>query len=244
MQQWAKLLSEKKLSTEELKQLWDFLSHYITPRRKALFEERIADGTYHITVAVEDIYQERNASAVVRSAECFGVQSVHIIENHNEYKIAKGIAKGADKWVDLHLYDRKGQNNTEACLQALKARGYRLVATTPHQDDCYINELDLSQPTAFIMGGEKDGLTPTAMSMADAFVKIPIYGFTESFNISVATAIILYESTRRLHQSTDIAWQLDETTRLQKLVEWALKSVSDGSRLLMRFFEEQTNGIG
>jgi tRNA (guanosine-2'-O-)-methyltransferase len=240
MQQWEKLLNEKKLSIEEQQRLWDFLSHYITPRRKTLFQEKIAHRTYHITVVVEDIYQERNASAVVRSAECFGVQSVHIIENHNEYKIAKGIAKGADKWVDLHIYDQKEQNNTEVCLQSLKAQGYRLVATTPHQDDCYIHELDLHYPTAFIMGGEKDGLTPTAMEMADAYVKIPIYGFTESFNLSVATAIILYESTRRLHQS-DIKWQLSEELRLRKLIEWTLKSVSDANKLLARFFEEQTS---
>lgn len=240
MKSATQIFQEQNLSFEEKQRLWSYLSGYLTERRRQLFERVVKDRTYFVTVAVEDVYQERNASAVVRSAECFGIQSVHIIENHHEYKIAKGIAKGAEKWLDLHIYDKVGSNNTAECLRDLKRRGYRIVAATPHQEDCYIHELDLSRPLAFVMGGEKDGLSETAISMAEEFVKIPIYGFTESYNISVATAIILYETTRRLRLSGESKWQLDEHAQLDLLITWALKSISRSSMLLEKYFAEQS----
>ncbi|MFN3329691.1 MAG: TrmH family RNA methyltransferase [Pyrinomonadaceae bacterium] len=226
------------LSLEEKKLLWEYLKNYLTPRRRQIFEKVIENRTYFLTVAVEDIYQERNASAVVRTAECFGIQSVHIIENRHEYKIAKGIAKGADKWLDIYIYDKKGQNNSAECLQTLKKQGYRLVAATPHEKTLLIHELELDAPIAFIMGGEKEGLTQTVLEMADSFVKIPIYGFTESYNISVATEIILYETTRRLRQS-NVQWKLTEAEKIQVLLEWALKSISRSNQILQEYMQKQ-----
>ncbi len=231
------VVSPDILSYEEKKLLWEYLKSYLTSRRRQLFERIVENRTYFLTVAVEDVYQERNASAVVRTAECFGIQSVYIIENQHEYKIAKGIAKGAEKWLDIHIYDKKDRNNTAECLQTLKQKGYRLVAATPHEDDLFIHDLELDKPVAFIMGGEKEGLTETALRMADAFVKIPIYGFTESYNISVATAIILYETTRRLRQS-DVQWKLTEAEKIQILIKWALKSISRSNQILQDYLQK------
>ncbi len=233
----SSVLDISHLTTEEKRRLWDQLASHLTERRRSLFERVVKQRTYFITVVVEDIYQERNASAVVRTAECFGVQSVHIIENHHEYKIAKGIAKGAQKWLDLYVYDEKQTDNTAICLQSLKQRGYKLVAATPHAEDCYIHELDLSNPIAFIMGGEKEGLSATALKMAEAFVKIPIYGFTESYNISVATAIILYETTRRLRLNSQIKWCLNHQEQLELLIKWTLKCISNPSKILKKYLQ-------
>ncbi len=239
MKSATQIFQEKSLSLEEKQKLWRYLSAYLTERRRHLFERVVKERTYFVTVAVEDIYQERNASAVVRTAECFGIQSVYIIENQHEYRIAKGIAKGAEKWLDLHVYDKLSSNNTTECLLDLKRRGYRIVAATPHQKNCYIHELDLSHPLAFVIGGEKNGLSKTALSMAEEFVKIPIYGFTESYNVSVATAIILYETTRRLRLGEQSKWLLDENAQLNLLIIWALKSISRSSTLLEKYFAEQ-----
>lgn len=233
----ANLLEQVKLSFTQKQSLWRYLSNYITPERKALFERIANQRTYYLSIAIEDIYQERNASAVVRSAECFGIQRVHIIENYHTYRLAKGIAKGADKWVDIHIHDQKDQNNTANCLQQLRAAGYRLVAASPHKNDCLIHELPLDQPMAFIMGGEKQGISTTAMHMAEAFVKIPIYGFTESYNISVAAAIILYECSQRLRQS-NIPWRLSREQQLDKCIQWALKSLKKSQQILHQFFEQ------
>jgi len=207
------VVSPDILDFEEKKLLWEYLKSYLTLRRRQLFESIVENRTYFLTVAVEDVYQERNASAVVRTAECFGIQSVHIIENH--------------------------QNNTAECLQTLKRKGYKLVAATPHEDDLFIHDLELDKPIAFIMGGEKEGLTETALRMADAFVKIPIYGFTESYNISVATAIILYETTRRLRQS-DVQWKLTQAEKIQILIKWALKSISRSNQILQDYLQKHS----
>jgi len=237
MKSYKQILQEAHLNFEDKKLLWEYLKSYLTQHRWQLFERVVENRTYFLTVAVEDIYQERNASAVVRTAECFGIQSVHIIENHHEYKIAKGIAKGAEKWLDLHIYDRKNCDNTAECLQRLKQSGYRIIAATPHEKNLFINELEIEKPMAFIMGGEKEGLTKTALEMADSFVKIPIYGFTESYNISVATAIILYETTRRLRISS-VNWKLTESEKLQILIEWALKSISRSNQILQEYLQK------
>ncbi|MCS6873061.1 MAG: RNA methyltransferase [Pyrinomonadaceae bacterium] len=231
-------LEGRDLSFKEKERLWDYLSSYLTTRRRSLFEKVVKERTLFVTVAVEDVYQERNASAVVRSAECFGIQSVHIIENKHEYKIAKGIAKGAEKWLDVYLYDKPGNDNTATCLERLKELGYCLVAASPHEEDCYIGDLELNQPVAFIMGGEKEGLSQTALRMAEKFVKIPIYGFTESYNISVATAIILYETTKRLRSGEDDSWRLNREKQLDLMITWALKSISNPTLVLERYFQE------
>jgi len=221
-----------------MQQLYAYLSQYLTPARQALFERVLNYRTRHLTVAVEDLYQERNASAVLRSCECFGVQDVHIIENYNKYRISSGIAKGAEEWLSLHIYDDQ-PNNSLACIRRLRQQGYRIIATTPHTHDCLISEYDISQKSAFFFGGEKPGLSQTVMQQADGFVKIPMVGVTESFNISVAAAIVLYELTRRLHQRQDIPWQLTGEERLQLKVEWALRSIRSGKKLLQRYLQEK-----
>lgn len=236
MKQFEKILEKQNLGLEEKKKLWEYLSGHLTARRRSLFERVVKERTYFITVVVEDIYQERNASAVVRTAECFGIQSVHIIENKHEYKIAKGIAKGAEKWLDIYFYDTPDIDNTAECLKRLK-QTYRLVAASPHEEQSYVHNLSLKSPIAFIMGGEKEGLSSTAFQMADEFVKIPIYGFTESYNISVATAIILYETTKRLRAEDSCRWRLDEEEQIDLMINWALRSVSKPILLLERYFQ-------
>ena len=185
---------------ESKKQLRDFLFGFISENKKSLFETIIKNRTRHITVVLEDIYQPHNASAVLRSADLFGVQDIHIIENRNQYEVNPDVALGSSKWLTLNKYNNQEQN-TVACFENLRKNGYRIVATTPHKEDVMLDELPLNQKTAVVFGTELEGLSDIALENADAFVKIPMYGFTESFNISVSAALTLFNLTERLRKS-------------------------------------------
>ena len=211
-------------------ELLNLLLEHVSDNKRQLFEEISADRTRHITVVLENIFQPHNAAAVLRSCDCFGVQDVHIIENENKYEPNKEIDVGSSKWLNLHKYNEK-ENNTVECIQALKEKGYQVIASTPHTDDCLINELSIDQPTALLFGTEMEGLTPLAMEHADGFVKLPMYGFTESFNISVSVALALFNVTERMRADTSINWQLSEEEIIDLKLEWVKKVVRKSDKV-------------
>jgi tRNA (guanosine-2'-O-)-methyltransferase len=207
-------------------ELYHYLTGFISEQRRSKFEANVLNRTRYITVVVEDIYQAHNASAVLRSAECFGVQDIHIIENRNRYRPSADVAMGAEKWLTLHHHNQQ-QNNTAACIQHLRKQGYRIVATTPHEKDQLINDLSVDKgPIALFFGTEIEGISEEVRDAADEFVKIPMYGFTESFNISVSAAICLYELKKRLLASS-INWQLSADERDSILLEWVKQSIKE-----------------
>ena len=215
------------------KDLLDFLHRHMTPGRIRRFEEVLKYRTRHIVMAAEDVYQERNASALVRTADCFGLQDVHIIENYNQYRISTSIAGGADKWMDVHLH--AGQpDNTIRCIETLRSQGYRIIASSPNKDDHTPETLDITRKFALFLGGEKEGISQAIIENADDFVKIPKFGFTESFNLSVAGALLLYTLSDRLHNS-DIQWQLSEKEKDDLRIRWAMKSVPRADELVRKF---------
>ncbi len=221
------------LSLAKKQQLYTFLSGFISQNKKNKFEENILQRTRYITVVLEDIFQPHNASAVLRTCDCFGIQDVHIIENNNKYEINPDVSLGSSKWLSLYKY-HAATYNTVDCLQHLKNSGYRIIATTPHKKDHTPEDLPLDQKIALVFGTEMEGLTTKAIEMADGFVKIPMYGFTESLNISVSAAILVRSIIERLHNS-EIPWQLSETASLDILISWA-KSVVKKADLLEKEF--------
>ena len=203
------------------KQLYAFLSGFLSEERKEKFERHIRQRTRYVTIAVEDIFQPHNASAVLRSAECFGIQDVHVIENRNKYNPNPDVVMGAHKWLTLHKH-----NGTSEAIQALRKDGYRIVATTPHEKDCLVSELDLSKgKVALIFGTELERISKSVIDEADEFVKIPMYGFTESFNISVSAAICLYELLPKLRK-TGLPWPLSREEQDAILLQWAKSSLN------------------
>lgn len=207
-----------------MKKLIEHLSQCVTDERWERFERNVAERTNYLTLVLENIYQPLNASAVLRSADCFGIQDVHIVENYNEFLPDREVAMGASNWINIKRYHEK-ENNTLSCIQQLKKKGYRIVATTPHSNDCDLQDFDLSEgKTALLFGTELDGLTETALQEADEFVKIPMYGFTESFNLSVAAAICLQHLTQQL-RAKDIDWKLSDKDRDETLLHWLRHSI-------------------
>lgn len=216
-----------------------FLSDFVTPERTQRFADVLKYRTRHLTIVLENLYQPHNTSAVLRSCDCFGVQDVHIIENTNAFNVNPDIALGSSKWLNIHRYNLS-DNNTPDCIAQLKQQGYRIAATSLHTDAIDISELDLSPRTALLFGTEKEGLTHTALSLADVHVKIPMYGFTESFNISVSAALSLFYLTGKLRKS-DLKWQLTEAETYPILVSWYMNTIKNSDLLEQRFKNNYEN---
>jgi tRNA (guanosine-2'-O-)-methyltransferase len=230
--------SPPDLSIEQKEQLYSFLSGFISENKKNKFEEIILQRTRHVTVVLEDIFQPHNASAVLRTCDCFGIQDVHIIENNNKYEINPDVALGSSKWLSLYKYN-KAENNTAACLLQLKDSGYRIIATTPHKNDETPEGLALEEKTALVFGTEMQGLTAVALDMADGFVRIPMYGFTESLNISVSAALLVRSISERLRHS-EIPWQLTEAESIDIRLAWARNVVKRSGVVEREFLKRFT----
>lgn len=222
------------------KKLLDFLLGFITENRIRKFREVLSLRTQYITIVLEDIYQPHNASAVLRSCDCFGIQDVHIIENRYKYEVNPDVALGSAKWLTLVRYNRDA-GNTSFCLNALKDQGYRIVATSPHKDDYTPDTLPLDKKVALVFGTELEGLTENAKGMADAFVRIPMYGFTESLNISVSAALLLNNVSARIRNS-GVGWQLSEEVRTDIMLQWARNSLKRSDALERQFMRKSETG--
>ena len=209
--------------TETRRKLIEHLSQFVTEPRKARLEEVLNNRTRHITVVLEDLYQTQNISAVMRSCECYGIQDAYIVENRNEFEIHKDISMGADKWLTLHHYPH-AEHNMKQCIDDLHAKGYTVVATLPDEKKTTIQDLPIDRKTAFLFGTELTGLSEEAVRYADCNALIPMYGFTESFNISNSAAIILSNFSERLRHS-DVDWHLSEDEREALYFDWLQKSI-------------------
>ncbi|SIQ56628.1 TrmH family RNA methyltransferase [Maribacter ulvicola] len=209
--------------------LLSYLEEFISENRKQRFIDILEQRTNFLTVAVEDVFQMHNTSAVVRSCESFGVQTAHLIEDRNGQHLDAEIAMGAQKWVDIKRYQ-----NSKQVIDSLREKGYKIVATSPHADSSLLQDFKIEGKTAVFFGTEKTGLSDYVLENADAYLKIPMVGFTESLNISVSAAIILQHLTTQL-KATDVAWELTEEEILEKRLDWTKKSIKSIDDILQRY---------
>jgi len=216
--------------------LREHLMSFVSDKRKTRFEEVLQHRTRHITVVLEDIFQPHNASAVLRSCDLTGVQDVHIIENGNDYNVNPEVALGSSKWLNLIKYNEK-DNNTLDTFDQLRKDGYTIVATTPHKNDFDLDTLPIDKKIAVVFGTELTGLSDLAINNADEYLRIPMYGFTESYNISVSAALTLFTLTQRLRKS-NINWQLEDDEISDILLDWARSSVSRSEVIERHFMKD------
>lgn len=209
----------------------EYLETFISENRKEGFKRVLANRTKHFTVVCEDVYQLHNTSAVMRSCEVFGIQELNVVEQKFGKKIDKEIALGAEKWVDINRF-----SNIQDSINDLKARGYQIIATTPHENDCMLEDFDITKPSAIFFGTERHGLSEEVINQADGYLKIPMVGFTESLNISVSAAIILQNISTRLRHS-EINWKLTEAELLEKRIDWTRKSIKDIDFITQKYLE-------
>lgn len=204
------------------------LYELISPKKRELLDSISSQRTKYVTVVLEDIVKEFNSSAVMRSCDCFGVQELSIIAENQQFEIQRDIAKGAGNWVDVHTYS--GNDSPAArCLHDLKKNGFRIIATSPHAEKT-IDQISINEPIALVFGTERDGISENIMSEADELVKIPMYGFTESFNISVSAALILNQLRNRL-EASNLDWKLNEDEQTLLKIQWCTKIIKNGEQV-------------
>ncbi|MBK9535527.1 MAG: RNA methyltransferase [Flavobacteriales bacterium] len=214
-------------------ELYEKLSAFVTDHKRNLFDELAAERTYHITAVMEDIYQPHNASAVVRTADLLGIQRLHIIENRNKFTVNPDVTLGSSKWVDIERH-HEHENNTMRCIEKLRDQGYGIVVTSPRAPEITPGTIALDKPLAFCFGTELTGASDELMEHADHQLRIPMYGFTESYNISVSAAITLYTVMERLRTS-DIKWRLSEKELFELKLKWTRKTVQSAAHLEEHF---------
>lgn len=203
---------------EELQKRIEELGEPLTDHRKSLLTNALQHRTRHFTMVLEDLYDPHNISAVIRTAEVFGLQDIHIIEELNTYRINKSVLKGSFKWLSLYRYKSR-----QLAMQRLRAQGYRIaVASTNHSVP--IQELDLSIPTAFYLGSELKGNHPDTLEGADVAFILPQYGVTESMNVSVAGGVLMAYLNQFLLAQGRENYTLSEEDKQRLLFDWYERS--------------------
>jgi tRNA (guanosine-2'-O-)-methyltransferase len=230
-------LNNENMDWEYKKGLFNLFRGLKLEKRNELMDRVLSDRTRYATVVLENIYQPHNASAVLRSCDCFGIQDVHIIENSYQYELNPHVSLGAAQWLNLHRYGDL-ENNTADCIHSLKKAGYRIVATTPESNAVSIHDFDVTKGKfALLFGTEKFGLTPEAFDMADEYIRIPMYGFTESFNISVSVSLCLFHFTEKI-RTEKVDWQLTENEQIDIYLQWYRNTVTNSEMIERKYQTE------
>jgi tRNA (guanosine-2'-O-)-methyltransferase len=219
--------------------LINFFSEHITEQRKRQFIKVLSERTRYISVVLEDIYQTQNASAVLRSCDCFGIQDVYIIENRNRFQVNPDIALGSANWLTIKKFNQSSDNTVEA-INHLKGKGYRIVATSPDENSVDLADFDISKgKVALFFGTERDGLTGEVFNHIDECIKIPMLGFTQSFNISVSVALVLYELTWKMRE-LNLPYQLSDEESMDIELDWLRSSIRKSKLLEKEFYKRNS----
>lgn len=229
----------EKLTPAQRMELLQYMDGFLTDERRERLNAVLDQRTTHFCIAMEDLFYERNSGAIIRTADGYGIQNIHVIEPKDSFKskVTNIISKGAEKWVNKTQHGDM-HNGAKDCIAELRKQGYQIVATTPHKDGHTIHNFDISKKSAFFLGTEKTGISPEVMEEADDYIAMPIYGFTESYNVSVANAILLHELTNRLRNS-DIDWHLSPEERENLMLDWTLKSIVSSHLLAEKYIREK-----
>lgn len=223
--------------------LLDYLGQYITPHKKKVMERVLAKRTRHITVVLEDIFKPHNASAVIRTCDCFGLQDMHVIEKTNQYKVNPYVTRGASQWVDLHKYYREDGKSVDACFDSLRKSGYKIYGSSPSADSISIYDLQPEEKLALVFGNEHEGISGEVKSKADGLVHIPMLGFTDSFNISVSASIFLFDLVRKAETMGIENFHLSEDEKKQLRMKW-YREIVKNSDIHEKVFRKNQQGQG
>ncbi len=221
--------------TEDAYVLQEFYK-IITPNKVNMFERIAPQRSKHIVVGLENIQQDHNASAIMRTMDCLGFQELHLIEKNNNYQFQRDIALGAARWLDVMQHQQEPEPVLDS-IAHLRQKGYQIIATSPHIKANTPQNIDLTQPIALFFGAEKHGISEELSANADAFLHIPMHGFTESFNLSVSAALVLSALRTRLEASS-IDWLLSPERQTELKISWCERILNGGPQLAQKFRAE------
>ena len=209
----------------------DLLAEFMTPERCATLRRAADCRTHYLTVLAENLFHGQNAAALMRHCEAFGLQQLHTVETVCPFEPNPTIARGTEQWVDLVRHASTGE-----ALQHLRARGYRIVATTPHRGSSTPETFDVARgPFVLVFGTEHAGISEEVIAQADEFLRIPMCGMVESLNVSASAAILIYQLAERMRRTVE-GWQLGEAEHTELLYRWMRSSVKDAGAILQRRF--------
>jgi tRNA (guanosine-2'-O-)-methyltransferase len=214
------------LDISEKRKLYKELCTGLTAHKKSLFKTKVANRTRHFALGLEDMMKTQNASALMRTADAFGVHRVHIYDKNEQFNVASGISKGVEKWLDTAFFNTYNAGNQEEWARQLKASGRKLYVTAVDPRARPITALDPSLSATICFGNEHEGASDLLQSLADELIYIPMQGFVESFNVSVSCGIVLHHLTHHM-QLAGIKRGLKEEDELNTLIQWSLRTVSN-----------------
>ena len=212
-----------------LQETFDYLKQFLTDERLSKIEHFSQESSDFVLPVMEDVYQFRNAAAIVRSVEACGFHHVVALEEENVFNPNLKVTKGAETWVKVE----KMPNNLDS-LKEIKSRGYKILAVSPEKNATMLPDYEVKEPIALVFGTELEGVSDEILDFADETLAIPMYGFTKSFNVSVAAAICMYELKQKLMKS-GIDYKLSEEKLLEMKIRWTVNSIRSGEELLERF---------
>ncbi|AZB21915.1 TrmH family RNA methyltransferase [Kaistella haifensis] len=216
---------------------FEYLKQFLTDERLSKIEFYAQESSDFVLPVMEDIFQFRNAAAIVRSVEACGFHKIVAMESENEFNPNLRVTKGAETWVEVEKMPHQLES-----LKKIKERGYKILAVSPEKNAIMLPDYDLKEPVALVFGTEKEGVTEEILDFADETVAIPMYGFTKSFNVSVAAAICFYDLKQKLVKS-DFEYKLSNEKLWNLKVRWAVNSIASGPQILAKYLKEQKNII-
>lgn len=214
---------------DKLQETFDYLKQFLTDERLSKIEHFSKESSDFVLPVMEDVYQFRNAAAIVRSVEACAFHHVVALEEENVFNPNLKVTKGAETWVQVE----KMPNNLDS-LKEIKNRGYKILAVSPEKNATMLPDYEIKEPIALVFGTELEGVSDEILDFADETLAIPMFGFTKSFNVSVAAAICMYELKQKLMKS-GIEYQLSDQKLLELKIRWAKNSIKSSEQILERF---------
>lgn len=210
------------------------LSGFMLPARYDVLRRTVAMRTRYMTILAENTFHPQNAAALIRHCEAFGLQQMHTVETYCRFNPSAAIVRGTDRWVDIRRH-----GSTAEALAALRAEGYRIVATTPHRENTTPESFDVGRGRfALVFGTEHAGISEEVLASADEFLRIPMCGMVESLNVSASAAILIYMLSERMRRQVE-GWNMTAAEQAATLYGWMCRSVKDSEEILKRTFGEE-----
>ncbi len=208
--------------------------HLLTPERRQRMLDVLRQRTRHIVVGMEAVDDGHNQAAILRSADAFGVQEIAVVTGRGGFEPSERVTQGTHKWLTIHRYE-----DIRQAIESLRGRGYRIWASRLDKRAVPLPEVDVSRPAAFFFGNEHEGLSEEAVALADETFVIPMVGFAQSLNVSVAAAITLFHTTQRARHELGASYFLTREEQSQLLRHWLRIATPSVRRVAERLEGEQ-----